>query len=190
MPGPPHLLSLERPRFFSGRLLSVEDLQAEQEYHREKQRRHNRLFHGWGIVFGLDVSANFSEDGNRVQICISPGVALDCEGDEIIVDDCVTFPIGMPLQPSCSSTVAGPRQTMPPHSGSRSGTRNSRRNRSRCRTVTEPSMSISGPRRASSFRLCRHCRLRIDNPTQGLASGPMRDSTAQTPTMPGRCLLC
>lgn len=46
----------KRNRFFAGRLLTAEDLKLEQEYLREKQKRHNRYLHGFGVVFGLEVS--------------------------------------------------------------------------------------------------------------------------------------
>jgi hypothetical protein len=46
----------ERPHFFTGQLLTADDLQAEQDYFRGKSRLHHRLLHGWGIVSGLGVS--------------------------------------------------------------------------------------------------------------------------------------
>lgn len=47
---------LTRPRYFNGQLLTADDLQAEQNYFREKLRRHNRCLHGWGVVRGLEVT--------------------------------------------------------------------------------------------------------------------------------------
>ena len=47
--------TLKRPRFFAGQLLDAATLQAEQDYHRDKLRRHNRILHGFGIVSGLGV---------------------------------------------------------------------------------------------------------------------------------------
>jgi hypothetical protein len=71
---------LERPRFFPGRLLTSEDLAQEQTYVREKRKLHNRALHGFGVVSGLKVS---NQSGGVV---ISPGIALDCEGNEIVID--------------------------------------------------------------------------------------------------------
>jgi hypothetical protein len=71
--------ALRRPGFFAGQLLTAEDLSLEQEYIREKQKRHNRMLHGFGIVSGLRVSI---AGGNVV---IAPGLALDCEGNELVV---------------------------------------------------------------------------------------------------------
>lgn len=70
----------ERPRYFLGQAIGVDDLALEQLYHREKTRRHNRLLHGWGIVRGLDMRAS----GTR-EVTISPGYALDRRGEEIVV---------------------------------------------------------------------------------------------------------
>jgi hypothetical protein len=71
----------ERPRFFSGELLSADDLAAEQDYHREKRRLHNRLLHGWGVVEGLHISAT----DMPWTVIAGPGYAIDACGDDIVV---------------------------------------------------------------------------------------------------------
>ena len=76
----------ERVRYFSGRLLGVDDFNQEQEYLLGKARRHNRMLHGWGIVVGLEVSATASE---RTQVSVAPGYALGPCGNEISVDESV-----------------------------------------------------------------------------------------------------
>jgi hypothetical protein len=78
---------LKRPRFFAGQLLSATDLEAEQEYFLQKQRRHNRGLHGYGVVSGLDVSSK-----NDVLI-VSEGMALDAFGNEVVVPNCLQIPI-------------------------------------------------------------------------------------------------
>ncbi len=50
------LRQFERSRFFTGQVLTADDLQREQDYHRDKARLHNRFLHGWGVVAGLMVS--------------------------------------------------------------------------------------------------------------------------------------
>jgi hypothetical protein len=77
----------ERPRYFIGQVIGVEDLEQEQLYLREKARRHNRHLHGWGIVHGLEVRAGKPGTG---EVTISPGYALDRRGEEIVVDTAVT----------------------------------------------------------------------------------------------------
>ena len=72
---------LKRNRFFSGKLLTAEDLALEQEYFSEKLKRHNRYLHGFGVVFGLEVSRSDSA------VVISPGLAIDCQGNEIVVPE-------------------------------------------------------------------------------------------------------
>ena len=74
--------SITRPRYFEGQLLSAADLQAEQDYHTAMRRRHNRDLHGWGVVEGLEVGL---EDGGR--ITVSPGMAIDGHGREIVVPE-------------------------------------------------------------------------------------------------------
>lgn len=73
---------LERLRYFSGQLLGVKDLQQEQDYLREKARRHNRLLHGWGVVSGLGVRAGDA----ACEVIVEPGFAIDENGEEIAVE--------------------------------------------------------------------------------------------------------
>jgi hypothetical protein len=84
------LPAFRRPRYFDGRLLSVADLQLEQEYHREHARLHNRLLHGWGVVSGLEVR---SSGGT---IIVEPGVALDSAGDVIVLREVLVLTVAPP----------------------------------------------------------------------------------------------
>ena len=77
---------LERVRYFSGQLLTPSDLEQEQAYLLAKARRHSRLLHGWGVVTGLDVS--IATDPH--QVVVSPGLALDPCGREVVVPEGVT----------------------------------------------------------------------------------------------------
>lgn len=72
------LPALQLPNFFTGKLLSVDDLQTEQTYHRERARLHNRLLHGTGVVAGLDVRSRGGE------IVVGAGMAIDPIGNEIV----------------------------------------------------------------------------------------------------------
>jgi len=81
--------SSERVRYFPRQLLTADDMRIEQEYFREKQRRHNRFLHGWGVVCGLEVRADAEAGPLAVRIC--PGYALGPQGDEIHVPSVVPF---------------------------------------------------------------------------------------------------
>ncbi|HEX3003528.1 MAG TPA: hypothetical protein VHO27_04910 [Angustibacter sp.] len=72
----------ERVRYFDGQLLGVDDLRAEQEYHRAMRYLHNRL-HGSGVASGLDVGV---EAG---QVKVGPGLAVDAAGREIVLTESV-----------------------------------------------------------------------------------------------------
>ncbi|MEZ5284337.1 MAG: hypothetical protein R2712_05915 [Vicinamibacterales bacterium] len=71
----------QRNRYLTGRLLSAEDFQREQDYVVNKGRLHNRYLHGWGVVDGLRVSA----DGNSV--VVTPGLAIDCQGNDVLLPE-------------------------------------------------------------------------------------------------------
>jgi hypothetical protein len=81
---------IKRVRYFAGQLLGAEDFETEQRYVIDRLRRLNRWLHGWGIVGGLGVSMGQGE------IVVSPGLALDCVGNEIEVEQptCVALPVG------------------------------------------------------------------------------------------------
>lgn len=78
-----HDNSLQRPNFFEGQLLTASDFQAEQDYFLEKHRHHNRYVHGWGVVWGLHVALST----DKQSVVISPGCALDCMGNELILPE-------------------------------------------------------------------------------------------------------
>lgn len=92
---------LERVRYFPRQLLTADDMRCEQEYFREKLRRHNRYLHGWGVVCGCTVEVMTESKTPAVRVC--PGYALGPQGDEIFIDRCieVELKIGAAEQP-CS----------------------------------------------------------------------------------------
>ncbi len=71
------------PRFFSGQLLTEDDLQVLANYVSAKNRLHNRHFFGAGVVCGLEVICNPCGGG---KITIEPGYALDCCGNDIVLN--------------------------------------------------------------------------------------------------------
>ncbi len=82
---------LVRNNYFFGKLLDVDDFTAEQDYIREKFRRHNRRLHGWGTVTGLGVSIPRGAGGAKA--VVSPGFALDRLGEEIDVPRRLSLPL-------------------------------------------------------------------------------------------------
>ena len=72
----------KRARYFDGEILNKQIFEAEQSYHHEKRKLLNRMLHGWGVVCGLKVKATNPPSSN---IIVEPGLALDCQGNEIYV---------------------------------------------------------------------------------------------------------
>lgn len=73
-----------RNRYFYGKLLDVHNLELEQQYFLDMDRLVNRLTLGSGVLCGLHVTAQ--ADGT---IVVSPGVAVDGYGREIVVTETV-----------------------------------------------------------------------------------------------------
>ena len=82
----------ELPRYYPRQLITPEDLTLEQNYFRDRMRRHNRLLHGWGVVCGAIVCpvTITNTDGTISiipwQVKVQKGYILGPCGDEIIID--------------------------------------------------------------------------------------------------------
>jgi hypothetical protein len=92
---------LERLRYFPRQLMTADDMRDEQAYFREKLRRHNRYLHGWGVVCGCEVEVVNGAKGWQVRVC--PGYVVAPQGDDILIDDCITVDLQVGAQePPCS----------------------------------------------------------------------------------------
>ena len=88
---------LERLRYFNRQLLNADDMRTEQEYFREKMRRHNRYLHGWGVVCGCTVEP--VKDAKRWTVQVCPGYVVGPQGDDIQIDHCVTVDLQLGATP-------------------------------------------------------------------------------------------
>ena len=75
----------ERNRYFYGKLLSVDDFEAEQRYMNDKRRMLNRFLYGTGVVCGMQVV-----EVDDLTVSLERGLALDFSGREIVVASPVT----------------------------------------------------------------------------------------------------
>jgi len=76
-------------------LLDDKDFLDEQSYHADKRRLLNRTLHGSGVVCGLDLNAKCG--GQAIEV--TPGLALDCCGNEIWVSHAVALDLSKLLPP-------------------------------------------------------------------------------------------
>jgi hypothetical protein len=72
---------LDRLNYFNGQRLEASDLKTEQEYHIRVRRWLNKSLYSPGIARGLEVRAVKNEPA----VMVSPGLALDAQGREIIL---------------------------------------------------------------------------------------------------------
>lgn len=100
----------ERPRYFSGQLLTDRDLDAAQRYVIDKNRLHNRYLVGTGVACGLAVRCDRCDAGTVV---VQPGYGIDCCGNDIVLCSPATFNVAealnycKPLADPCGSPIAG-----------------------------------------------------------------------------------
>jgi hypothetical protein len=80
-------MSLRRILYNAGRVLSLDDLRAEQAYHRARVQRLARVAIGAGIVSGLEVRCG------RREITVMPGSAIDCLGEVVEVSEATSLPL-------------------------------------------------------------------------------------------------
>ena len=77
--------NIERLNYYEREYLRSFDFIAEQNYHMEMRRRLNLALHLWGIVDGLDVKQSEPIPGVADRYYISPGMAIDAYGREIVL---------------------------------------------------------------------------------------------------------
>ncbi len=75
--------AFERNAYYTGKLLTARDLNAEQRYFRDKLRLHYASLHGWGVVCGLKVKPH--PYCPKLKILVEEGFAIDSCGREIRV---------------------------------------------------------------------------------------------------------
>ncbi len=79
-----------RPLFAEGQILRAAQLDSLATIPRGRAERHNRLVHRWGIVTGLTLATEKTEDslGNLYsRVFLEPGLAIDGHGREILVTE-------------------------------------------------------------------------------------------------------
>jgi hypothetical protein len=84
----------KRNRYFVGKLLGTQDFQVEQSCFLEKDERHARYLHGYGVVCGLRVRP--TDPPKPWRVVVEPGLALDPCGREIIVPQPVEYQLRTP----------------------------------------------------------------------------------------------
>ena len=86
------MADIKRVNYYRHQFLVETDFQEEQSYHVEMRHRHNRYMHGWGIAGGLLV-----EQHTDREVLITPGMALDRDGREVVLNDAAILAIA-PLE--------------------------------------------------------------------------------------------
>lgn len=72
-------------------------------------RFHNKHLHGWGIVCGLQVECGPDQAGrNRRHVTVRPGYALDCEGNDIVIDRADTLDLMRMIEDANLTSVSSP----------------------------------------------------------------------------------
>lgn len=95
-----------RNRYFYGKLLDVFHFEMEQDYFNQKRYLLNRLIASYGVLCGLNVTLG----SDQQSVVVSPGVALDKCGREIIVcQPSDPFPLPPP-QPQPPTAPPSPGQ--------------------------------------------------------------------------------
>jgi hypothetical protein len=80
------MAEIKRLNYFTSQFLVEKDFKDEQGYHVGMRRRHNRTRHSWGVAEGMIVA----KTGDKT-VSISPGTAIDKEGQEIVVSDTIPY---------------------------------------------------------------------------------------------------
>lgn len=85
------LFPQKRIKPFDGMEITSDVWEQAHAYHRQTQQAHNLIFHGSGIVAGLEIIA--SDPANQM-IFILPGVAVDSFGRPIVLSEPIAYDLG------------------------------------------------------------------------------------------------
>jgi hypothetical protein len=149
----------ERTRFYPRQDLLPDDLKQDQDYVRTKLRRHNRMLHGYGVLFGLKASPLTDDEArgllDRGEVTsdeigktagywnwlkVEPGYALSPVGTEVFLPQ--------PVYVSLDREQDGTLVTRPGPCRGRNGANKKQRGRAVLHLVVEPSECETRPVRA------------------------------------------
>lgn len=85
------IFPIRRIKPMDGLAVSAEIWETSHQEHRDHDRAHNAVFHGEGIITGLDVIAN---DPPNNLVYITPGAAADRDGNVIVVAEQIAYDFG------------------------------------------------------------------------------------------------
>ena len=102
---------LVQPRFYCGQLLTDQDLTVLLDWTKGKTGL-ARYRHGWGIVCGLEVQCQ-TTSGSGPALKVTPGYAIDCCGNDIVVCADATLDLSSCCKPK-PQPCADPVQRPPP----------------------------------------------------------------------------
>lgn len=112
-----------RNNYFEGKRLSVDSFRIEQAYSLHRRRLLNRAIHGWGVVYGFEMSLG-QRPKQAGQLIVGPGLALDQCGRELFeaektieVAELIIFDENgnrVDLEGAGSQTRPGKRRTISP----------------------------------------------------------------------------
>jgi hypothetical protein len=102
--------SIVRSRYFYSMLLEEPDMTVEQSFHLGNLRRHVAEAHGFGTVCGLRVE----ETGCHAEVVIRAGVAVDCLGREIRVEQDVKVDLHDAVQRALDARAKKGRREVEP----------------------------------------------------------------------------
>jgi hypothetical protein len=78
-----------RVAFRHGARLASRDLQADSDHERRLHGLHVRALHDtWGVALGYEAAP----DATRREVRVGPGLAYDCDGDELLLADAIAVP--------------------------------------------------------------------------------------------------
>lgn len=82
---------ISRPVFSENQILSAADVNAIVSHARGARGRHDRYQHSWGIADGFDLKSTARTDtsGPYVEVSVTPGLAIDGAGREIVLTESI-----------------------------------------------------------------------------------------------------
>lgn len=92
-----HEIECDRNHYFTGKYMTARDFASEQAYLVGRHRLHNRVFHGWGVVCGLEIVKFTDERCADTWVVVKAGIALDCHGRELVLSEDTLLELPLPF---------------------------------------------------------------------------------------------
>lgn len=107
------LESHKRVRHFTGLVMGEDEFQQDQLYFMNRDERHQRALHGYGVVSGLGVQLRTDDATGNLQVVVAAGMAVNPRGESICVPQAQCGDLNLWLENHRDDLIGSPPSLLP-----------------------------------------------------------------------------